>query len=742
MRLPGFTPIDPEVRFYMKPIRVLVVGMTATVGGIENFLMAYCGRIDKRRVQFDFLTRFADAAYPEKREAIGRTYVIPCRSEDPVRFYQEIRRFFEEHGREYDVIWDNECMFNDMTPLKLAREFGIPLRIAHSHNTQNMDLSLRGRGQEVLHRTQRTALSRWANVLWACSEHSARWACPAMDLPCTVIPNAIDAEAFRHDRAVRQAVREQYDLTDCLVVGHVGRLQYQKNQTFLLQAFARLHAREPRARLVLAGDGPDLAVLEAKAVELGVSQGVLFLGVRDDVPRLMQAFDVFAMPSHFEGLGMAALEAQAAGLPCVLSDAVPREAAVTDEVTFLPPEDPDQWAERLLDVLQESEKRIRPDNVALVAARGYEIGQAAERLTARFEQLVCRSRTYRRRFLLTVLSEEKGVPAMNKARLDVQRFAAEAGYAPLKVTAQDSARGDRLKQFILGCRTVWDWTRMFFTLGLGDLLLLQYPYFPVKAAPVARFGLHMLQWKGVKTAALVHDLDSLRLIGGQAARWSDQQLLPAFEKIVCHTDRMAGYLVSQGIPEERLTALGCFDYHTEQPMPVRRLTQEVCFAGNLRKNKSGWLYALPRTKLTWHLYGEGWKGKHTRTDFVTHGAVPPDDLPGKLNGSFGVVWDGSATETCRGAYGAYLMINSPHKLSLYLASGMPVVVWSGSAQAEYVRREGVGLALDCITELPAAISAMSGEEYDRMAARARETGRALREGRSLLAALETLEKVE
>lgn len=726
----------------MKPIRVLVVGMTATVGGIENFLMAYCGRIDKSRVQFDFLTRFADAAYPEKRAAIGSTYVIPCRSEDPVRFYREIRCFFEEHAREYDVIWDNECMFNDMTPLKLASEFGIPVRIAHSHNPQNMDLSLRGRGQEVLHRTQRTALSRWANVLWACSEHSARWACPAMDLPCAVIPNAIDAEAFRHDRAVRQAVREQYGLTDCLVVGHVGRLQYQKNQAFLLQAFSRLHAREPRARLVLAGDGPDLAALEAKAVELGVSQSVLFLGVRDDVPRLMQAFDVFAMPSRFEGLGMAAIEAQAAGLPCVLSDAVPREAAVTDEVTFLPPEDPDLWAERLLDVLEATQRHIRPDNVALVAAKGYEIGGAAEKLADRFEQLVRRSRAYRRRFLLTVLSEEKGVPAMNKARLDVQRFAADAGYAPLRVSAQDSARGNRVQQVLLGGRAVWDWTRMFFTLGRGDLLLLQYPYFPVKAAPVARFGLHMLQWKGVHTAALVHDLDSLRLIGGQAARWSDQQLLPAFERIICHTERMAGYLASQGVPEERLTALGCFDYHTEEPMPLRRLTQEVCFAGNLRKDKSGWLYQLPRTKLTWHLYGEGWKGKHSRTDFVTHGAFPPEKLPGELAGSFGVVWDGGSPETCRGAYGAYLMLNSPHKLSLYLASGMPVAVWSGSAQAEFVRREGVGLVLDRLTELPAAIAAVSEEAYDRMAERARETGRALRAGRALLTALEKLEKTQ
>ena len=434
----------------MKPIRVLVVGMTSTVGGIENFLMTYCSRIDSRRVQFDFLTRFEDAAYPEMRAAIGRTYVIPRRSEDPVRFYREIRKFFREHGGEYDVLWDNECMFNDMTPLQLAAEAGIPVRIAHSHNPQNMDVSLRGRGQEVLHRSQRMMLSRWANVLWACSRHSAQWACPQMDLPCSIIPNAIDAEAFRHDLRVRQEVREQYGLADCLVVGHVARLQYQKNQSFLLQAFSRLHQREPRTRLILAGDGPDLMELEAKAVELGIDGAVLFLGVRDDVPRLMQAFDLFVMPSRFEGLGMAALEAQASGLPCILSDAVPREAAQTERVLFLPVEDPELWAERMLDILQEVEHCIRPDHVKRITDAGYGISTAADRLAAHFEQLVGRSRAFRRRFLMTVPVTAKGVPAMNKVRGDVQRFAADAGYAPVKVTAKDTSGGGTWDKVRLG----------------------------------------------------------------------------------------------------------------------------------------------------------------------------------------------------------------------------------------------------------------------------------------------------
>ena len=254
----------------MKPIRVLVVGMTATASGVENFLMTYCGRMDKSRVRFDFLTRYENAAYPEKRRELGKTHVIPRRSEDPVKYYRAIRAFFEAHAKEYDVIWDNECMFNDMTPLKLAAQYGIPVRIAHSHNPQNSDPSLKGKGRGVLHRVQRRGMARHANVLWACSEESAKWACPAMDLPFTIVPHAIDTADYRFNAVTRAEVRAHYGLEDCLVVGHVGRLHYQKNQTFLLEAFARLHQREPRARLVLVGDGPNLLSLEAKAVELGV----------------------------------------------------------------------------------------------------------------------------------------------------------------------------------------------------------------------------------------------------------------------------------------------------------------------------------------------------------------------------------------------------------------------------------------------------------------------------------------
>ncbi len=711
------------------PVRVLTVGMTSTAGGVENFLMTYCTHIDPSRVQFDFLTRYEDAAYPERRRELGKTYVIPRRSEDPVKYYREIRAFFEQHAKEYDVIWDNECMFADLTPLKLAAEYGIPVRIAHSHTPQNTDPSLGGKARGTLHRAQRRTLARYANVLWACTEESARWACPALDLPYTLIPHAINAPAYRFDAQVRAEVRAHYGLTDCLVVGQVGRLAYQKNQSFLLEAFARLHQREPRARLVLVGDGPNLLTLEAKAVDLGVEDEVLFLGHRDDVPRLLMAFDLFAMPSHFEGLGMAAVEAQAAGLPCLLSSAFPKAAAIAPNVTFLAPEDPDLWAERMLDILEAPAER--PDHLDLIRRAGYDITDAAERLTSRFEQLTAEKPSFKRRFLLTTTAP-KADPLARKAREDVQHQAAEAGYALINPTALQTADKWWQKAVAVG-RIMLGWGKLFFKLHHGDLLLVQYPWHPVQAAPIARWALHFLQWKGAKTAAFVHDLDSLREMNNAPARWSDQELLLRFDRIIAQNARMADYLTGQGVKEDAVINLRLHDCLTQEPMPERSLSLSVCVAGRLGRKDSPYLHALPHSKLRWHLYGEGWKGKNKREDVTWYGGKTE-----AMEGSFGLVWEGRSARTVTGASGAYMMLTSPRKASLYLSAGMPLIVWKWSALAEFVRENKLGLVVESIDAIPAAISALNAQEYAEMAASARAWGGKLRQGAMTREALEGL----
>lgn len=683
----------------MKPIRILTVGMTDTAGGVENFLMTCCGRIDPSRVRFDFLTRYEHAAYPERRQALGQTYHVPLRNGDRVGYRRELRAFFAQHAREYDVIWDNECMFNDLLPLKLAAEYGIPVRIAHSHNPQNVDPTLSGKSKGAAHRVQRRTLSRYANVLWASSEASAKWACPAMDLPCAIIPHAVDVERYRYRADIRAEVRAHYGLEDCRVVGHVGRLQYQKNGAFLLDAFARLHQREPRARLVMVGEGPDLLALEAKAVDLGVSDAVLFLGQRDDVPRLLQAFDVFAMPSRAEGMGMAAVEAQAAGLPCVLSSAYPKEAALTPDVTFLPPENADRWAECLLDVLDGAAERVRPDNTAAITRAGYALDDAAERLTQRFEHLTAEQSAYRRRFVLTGVTAQ----GMTSAEEDVQRIARDAGYVALTFAA--GAGESPWWRTVDAVRTLALWTRLFFRLHHGDLLLVQYPWRIGRWEGMLGAALHLIQWKGAKTAAYVHDLPSLLSVQDARSRWSDQALLPRFDRVLVQNERMAGYLCSQGMPPDALLPVGLPPCISRADIPVRTLSASVCIVGTARPAYAG---AIP-------------------ADIACHVSQWSTDVP--LPGAFGLIWAESQDS-------AYMMLRSPREASLCLTQGMPLIVWKWSGLADTVAQAQLGLVADSLADIPARLTALTDEEYAHMAANARTWGERLRRGEGLRELLE------
>lgn len=319
--------------------------------------MNYYRHFDHEQFRCDFLCRFPRCAYQKEIQESGDTvYHVVRRSKNPIRYYKEIITFFHKNGKSYDVLWDNECMFNDITPLALAYSTGIPIRIAHSHNSGNMDTRLKGRIQGFLHHVHKQLLTVYATDLWACSRLAGEWAFPANVLSSTkyrIIRNAIDIDHFSFHPDIRTFYRKQLGLDDHFTIGCVGRLQYQKNQTFLLDAFARFlnHPQGRDSRLLLIGTGPDRSRLLAQAASLGIEESVIFLGYRPDVECYLQAMDVFALPSRFEGLGIAVIEAQCCGLPCLVSNAIPQEAAVTELVRFLPITNMNEWVASLSQII-------------------------------------------------------------------------------------------------------------------------------------------------------------------------------------------------------------------------------------------------------------------------------------------------------------------------------------------------------------------------------------------------------
>lgn len=347
--------------------RILQVVTYMGRGGIESMLMNHYRRIDRTKVQFDFLVhRDFRADFDDEIEALGgRIFRIPPMNPLSTSYRKALADFFRNHS--YRVV---HCHLNYMSGVVLAaaKKAGVPVRIAHAH-TASMNPGWKQYARQLC----KYLIPSTATHLLACSTAAGRSVFGKRTFH--LMPNAIDADIFRFSEIARQEMRTELGLGEQFTVMHVGRLIYPKNHTFLLDAFACLLEKDPEAKLVLVGDGELREEVKQKANQLP-ENSVRLLGTRNDIPALLQAADVFAFPSRFEGLPVTMIEAQAAGLPCVMSDRITDECVLTDLVTTLPIDDPKAWAEELL------KKRWTPrtDRLAEIQAAGYDISTAAEKL--------------------------------------------------------------------------------------------------------------------------------------------------------------------------------------------------------------------------------------------------------------------------------------------------------------------------------------------------------------------------
>lgn len=354
----------------MTPIRVLQVVTHMERGGLESTLMNYYRHIDRERVQFDFLVhRQERAAFDDEIESLGgKLYRLPRLVPWSEGYLAALNHFFDEHP-EYKIVHVHQDCLSSVI-LRAAAQHNIPVRIAHSHNA-NQDKNLK----YPIKLWYKRSIPKYTTNLFACGKDAGDWMFGGA--PYQIINNAIDATAYSFNPKKRIEMRHQLGLADKLIIGHVGRFNPQKNHLFLLDIFAALLKKEPNAVLLLVGGGEDMLKIQAKAHALGIAEHVRFLGVRSDVADLMQAMDVFVFPSLYEGLGIVLIEAQAAGLPCVVSDTIPREAYLTDLVTAERlSSSTETWADNIL------EKRNFPriDRRAEIAAHGFDITTEAVKL--------------------------------------------------------------------------------------------------------------------------------------------------------------------------------------------------------------------------------------------------------------------------------------------------------------------------------------------------------------------------
>lgn len=340
--------------------------------------------------------------------------------------------------------------------------------------------------------------------------------------------------------------------------------------------------------------------------------------------------------------------------------------------------------------------------------------------------------------------------AAGKARQDAETIAVSIGFEPFVFVGNRTANGSFFDAIQLIKSGIHNWRKLIRTTEPGSVVLFQYPHYPVKSAYLARRMIVRAQRKkGLRFIALIHDLDSVRGLHGRGAVYSDTRVLPLYDIIICHNEKMKALLEKQGIPAGKLISLEVFDYLTKADISVRTNEDGFAIAGNLNPEKCKyimeWMKKAGATQPI-HLYGKGLEKEAIPEEgIVLHGTFPPEELPGILKGSFGIVWDGSSAETCAGEMGEYLKYNNPHKLSLYLASAMPVVVWTGAAVASFVEKQGIGICMESLLNCADRLHRMPIAEWEGYRQNAERVGRQLRKGyytrRALEKALERINSI-
>lgn len=348
-------------------------------GGVEAVVMNYYRHIDRSQVQFDFLVDSDSTRVPrDEIESLGgRVFIVPP-YQNQLSYQRELVKLFTE---QHWPIVHSHINTLSVFPLRAAQRAGVPVRIAHSHSTGGRGEAVKNVAKAIL----KTQANRYPTERFACSRFAGEWLF-GKEESFELMYNAIDLDRFWFSGQTRSQVRRQFGFDDDkFIIGHIGRFVPQKNQGFLIEAFERLAELRDDAMLVFVGTGEGEKAAKEAVLERGIAERVRFLGQRDDVADLYQAFDVFAMPSLYEGLGMVAVEAQASGLPCVISDEVPAEANVTGKCKVLSLGEPQVWANVLYDIaLRDDSKRASIDRKAFA---NYDIVRQGSWLTEKYLSL-------------------------------------------------------------------------------------------------------------------------------------------------------------------------------------------------------------------------------------------------------------------------------------------------------------------------------------------------------------------
>ena len=366
-------------------MKIIHFSLANTKSGITQYVLNNWKHIDKTKFHFDMVTFGEKLDFQNDLEADGcKVFYVQNRAEDNIKgFQKEILQIFSNG---YDAVHLHTSYWKSFELEKMAKHIGIPRIIVHAHNTGVFDDNGREEKEKQHYRLRDELTPDIATDFWACSRLAANWLYEGK-IPqekIRIVNNAIDVLKFQFDGQKRKEIRRKLGWEDKLIIGHVGRFSYQKNHEFLIELLEKTIQINPNARLLLLGKGMAENHIKSLAEQRKLRDKVFFAGVRDDVNSWLQAMDIFALPSRFEGLPIVAIEAQASGVRCLVSDTITRETAVTDHISFFPLEI-SAWRDEILS--EKMEEKARGQYADQVIKAGYDIRGYIETLENMYSRI-------------------------------------------------------------------------------------------------------------------------------------------------------------------------------------------------------------------------------------------------------------------------------------------------------------------------------------------------------------------
>ena len=338
--------------------RILVWGASYNPGGIERFLVNYIKHFNHKKIIVDFVnTDRRPLAFSDQMKSWNSKIfqlIVPSKRKHIILYYRKFDSFFKKYSKNYDCMWFNLIDLSNITAVKYAHKYGVPKIIVHSHNSKYMSSlnSIGGIEGYIKHKLNKKLIDNYATDFWSCSPSGTDWMFPNdLKSKVKIINNAIEPKLYMVNVEKRNSIRKKYHLSDDIIVlGNVGRLQLQKNQIFALKVMSELVKMNTKIKLIFVGDGPDKKKLLQKTNELSLKNNVIFVGKQMDMQAWYSTFDYFLLPSLFEGLSVASIEAQANGLPIFASsNIIPKNSIINSNIDLISLSySPKYWADKIL----------------------------------------------------------------------------------------------------------------------------------------------------------------------------------------------------------------------------------------------------------------------------------------------------------------------------------------------------------------------------------------------------------